>query len=103
MILPVRIEVITDTQKEPREIYAYYEDGVRRIYFAHNQWLDCETACPVDEEPKFYLPDGLPDPSQAVEVFEGTVFREVGAKLVQMPREFNEYDKVMIYKKVQNA
>jgi len=46
---------------------------VRRVYFEHDQWLDCETACPVYEAPKFYLPGGLPDPSAAVEVFEAEV------------------------------
>jgi hypothetical protein len=73
--LMVEIAEITEAQKVERQLYALYEDEVRRIYFENDEWLDCETACSVYEAPKFYLPDGLPDPSAAVEVFETQIER----------------------------
>jgi hypothetical protein len=74
--LMVEIAEITEAQKVERQLYALYEDEVRRIYFENDEWLDCETACSVYEAPKFYLPDGLPDPNAAVEVFESEASQE---------------------------
>lgn len=123
MILPVQIEPITpellDKFKASGEwILAHtvseFWDGkapakefnnVMMMRWDGDFWTDNDV---IYDEPTHYLPDGLPDPSQAVEVFESEVECEVsvaeygefyGTALVQLDADkFQDGDRVRVRK-----
>jgi hypothetical protein len=95
-IAPITPELLERFKASGEWIVAYYPTHVAKIrYYSEDDSWECD-----DErgyyEPTHYLPDGLPDPSAAVEVFEAVVFREVDSKLVQLPGSFDEDDRVII-------
>lgn len=77
--LIVETEEITDAQKDGKQVYAYYEDEIRRVYFYRGQWLDCETDGAV-EPPKFYLPNELPTPEELLSEVECEVVSQTSSK-----------------------
>jgi hypothetical protein len=100
LILPVKIAPITPELLEWFRANA----GTMRLGFDGERYGHCWFSGDKfhwdvsrhNKTPEFILPDGLPDPSAAVEVFEAVVFREVGSKLVQLPGSFDEDDQVII-------
>ena len=71
---------------------------VQIMHFVDDAWTDGDATY---HEPTHYLPDGLPDPSAAVEVFEGTAWSDFdlnSGNCIEMDeRAFEEGAKVGVF------
>jgi len=115
LYLPVKIAPITpellERFKASGEVIQLYPD-LKRVTWKNGEWIH-HTMFPQQDflgntwvsvykgEPTHYLPDGLPDPSAAVEVFEGTAWSDFdlnSGNCIEMDeRAFEEGAKVGVF------
>jgi hypothetical protein len=110
LYLLTKIAPITDAHKDGRIIYAYPDGNPISWNSVAKGWQKGENPDTdfntgefyvYKHEPTHYLPDGLPDPSAAVEVFEAKSIEELSKcpNIVEVPMsKFPEGTKVGVFK-----
>ena len=101
LYLPTKIAPITDAQKKDNvTIQTFNEGELADAIWTSNGWWDRDRHEFISPEPTHYLPDGLPDPSAAVEVFESEVVKGVfmGLKAVELDSKTPIGTKVGVFK-----